>query len=164
MAIADTAISKGTLDMNAEAPKLGGLRTLKFAVSDCARSLAFYERVFGAERIAAADHLDSEGNIYAYICRIDGLGVLDLRLLPSHAAAAERFDPISIHVADKDMLHSWEEHLTRLGDVNHSGVFATGLAWAVAIEDPDGRYIKLFSRVGHGPEIKADKDNPWMKN
>jgi len=150
--------------MNTELPRLDGLRTLKFAVSDCARSLRFYERVFGAERIAAADHLDPKGNVYAYICRVDGLGILDLRLLPTHAAAAARFDPISIHVTDKEALHSWAAHLDQLGDVRHSGVFATGLTWALAIEDPDGRYIKLFSREGHGPEIQADKDNPWMKN
>lgn len=147
-----------------EMPKLDGLRTLKFAVSDCERSLDFYERVFGAERIPEADHLDVNGNVYAYICRIEGLGILDLRLLPERAAAARRFDPISIHVTDKETLHRWVEHLKGLGDVHHSDVFATGLTWAVAIEDPDGRYIKLFSRVGHGPEIPADKDNPWMKN
>jgi catechol 2,3-dioxygenase-like lactoylglutathione lyase family enzyme len=145
-------------------PTLDGLRTIKFAVSDCARALAFYERVFGAERYAAADHKDADGNIYAYVCRVDGLGTLDLRLLPDHAAAAKRFDPITIFVSDKAALDDWAAFLDGLGDVHHSGVFATGLSWAVAIEDPDGRIIKLFSREGHGPEIRALADNPWMKN
>ncbi len=150
--------------MTGDAPKLDGLRTLKFAVADCARSLAFYERVFGAERIAAADHVDADGNIYAYICRIDGFATLDLRLLPEHAKAAKRFDPVTLHVPDLAALEAWSEHLDSLGDIKHSGVFATGLSWAVGIEDPDGRVIKLFSRIGHGPEVQADKDNPWMKN
>lgn len=150
--------------MDSDKLKLEGLRTLKFAVSDCARSLKFYERVLGAERIARADHVDADGNIYAYICNVEGLGVLDLRLLPAHAAAAKRFDPITIHVENKSALEDWAAHLDGLGDVHHSGVFATGLSWAVAIEDPDGRFIKLFSREGHGPEVKATPDNPWMKN
>ena len=145
-------------------PKLDGLRTIKFAVADCDRALTFYERVFGAVRVPAADHRDAAGNIYAYVCRLDGLGTLDLRLLPDHAAAARRFDPITIHVADKAALEDWAAWLDSLGDIHHSGVFATGLSWAVAVEDPDGRIIKLFSREGHGPEIKATPNNPWMKN
>jgi L-alanine-DL-glutamate epimerase-like enolase superfamily enzyme/catechol 2,3-dioxygenase-like lactoylglutathione lyase family enzyme len=148
----------------ADVPKLDGLRTIKFAVADCDRALTFYERVFGAIRVAAADHRDADGHIYAYVCRIEGLGTLDLRLLPDHAAAAQRFDPITLHVADRTALDSWVAHLDRLGDVPHSGIFATGLSWVVAVADPDGRVIKLFSREGHGPEIAADKDNPWMKN
>ena len=71
---------------------------------------------------------------------------------------------ITVFVADKAALDGWAAFLEGLGDVNHSGVFATGLSWAVAVEDPDGRIIKLFSRQGHGPEVPADKDNPWMKN
>jgi len=144
-------------------PKLDGLRTLKFAVADCARSLAFYERVFGAERIARADHRDTEGRIYAYVCSVPGLGVLDLRLSAKHAAAAPRFDPISVHVASKAALEDWASHLDALG-VSHSGIVPTGLSWAIVIEDPDGRFIKLFPREGHGPEIAADKDNAWMKD
>jgi catechol-2,3-dioxygenase len=156
--------SEGNSAMEERRPSLDGLRTIKFAVSDCVRSLEFYERVFGAQRIAAADHRDAQGNIYAYVCTVPGLGVLDLRLLPTHAAAAKRMDPITVHVADKAELEAWAEHLDRLGNVHHSGVFPTGLSWAIAVEDPDGRLIKLFSREGHGPEIKPVADNPWMKN
>ncbi len=145
-------------------PPLDGLRILKLAVSDCDRSLDFYERVFGAERIERADHRDAGGAIYAYICDVPGFGKIDLRLLPEHAAVARKMDPISLHIADKATLDRWAEFLDGLGDVHHSGVFATGLSWAIGVEDPDGRVIKLFSREGHGPEIPATPDNPWMKN
>lgn len=150
--------------MNDDRPRLDGLRTLKFAVADCDRSLAFYQRVFGAEHIKAADHRTADGQIYAYVCRVEGLGTLDLRLLPDHAAAARRFDPITMHVPDKAALEQWAAFLDGLDDVHHSGIFATGLSWAVAIEDPDGRVLKIFSRQGHGPEVPATPNNPWMKN
>lgn len=148
----------------ADALRIEGLRTLKFAVSDCDRALAFYERVFGVERIPAIDHRDADGAIYAYVCRWPAIGaLLDLRLLPAHAAAAKRMDTLSLAVEGRANLEAWVAHLDALG-APHSGVVPTGLSWCVVIEDPDGRYIKLFARQGHGPEIGADKDNPWMRN
>jgi catechol-2,3-dioxygenase len=147
-----------------EALKIDSLRTLKFAVSDCDKSLDFYEKVFGAERIPQADHKDADGNIYAYICRVDGLGtLLDLRLLPSHARAAARMDTISLGVQSRTNLEAWVKHLDAVG-ARHSGIIATRLSFCVVIEDPDGRFIKLFAREGHGPEIPGDMQNPWLQN
>lgn len=147
-----------------EALRIESLRTLKFAVSDCDKSLAFYENVFGAERIPQADHKDADGNIYAYICRIEGLGtLLDLRLLPAHAKAAARMDVISLGVPSRANLEAWVRHLDAVG-ANHSGIIATRLSFCIVVEDPDGRFIKLFAREGHGPEIPGDMQNSWFQN
>ncbi|MBT2187947.1 VOC family protein [Sphingobium nicotianae] len=147
-----------------DALKIEALRTLKFAVSDCDKSLAFYEKTFFAQRIAAADHRDADGNIYAYICQVPGLGTaLDLRLLPAHAAAAKKFDVISLVVPTRDNLEAWVKHLDAVG-ASHSGIIPTRLSWCIVVEDPDGRKIKIFARQGHGPEVESDMENPWFDN
>ena len=147
-----------------DALKIDALRTLKFAVSDCDKSLAFYETIFFAKRIERADHRDADGKIYAYICEMPGLGtLLDLRLLPAHAAAAKKLDIISLSVPTLANLEAWVTHLDAAG-AHHSGIIPTRLSWCIAVEDPDGRYIKIFAKQGHGPEIEGDMSNPWFQN
>ena len=144
-------------------PAIEGIHHLKFAVADPERSLAFYEAVFGAQRMPAADHRDADGRIYSYICDVPGFGTkLDLRLSEQHAQAARRFDPITLNIADRQALGAWVRHLDALG-VAHSGEIVTALAFMLVLEDPDGRRIRLYTREKHGPEIAGQKDHPWMQ-
>jgi len=144
-------------------PPLDGLHHLKFAVSDVTASLKFYEDVFGARRIARADHVDAAGRVYAYYCDVPGLGTqLDLRLSDSHAQAARGFDPVTLNIADRAALRQWIAHCDRLG-VRHSGEIITALAFMLVIEDPDGRRIRLYTVEKHGTELPGMKDHPWMQ-
>lgn len=144
-------------------PVVEGIHHLKFAVTDPDRSLAFYEAVFGAQRMPAADHRHADGRIYAYICDMPGFGTkLDLRQSAGHAGNALHFDPVTLNIADRTALADWIEHLDRL-DVRHSGEIITALAFMLVIEDPDGRRIRLYTREKHGPELPGDKTNPWMQ-
>ncbi len=147
----------------AQPPTIAGLHHLKFAVADPGRSLAFYEAVFGARRIARADHRDAAGNIYAYYCDVPGFGTqLDLRLSQLHAEAQRRFDPVTLNIPDRATLAAWVSHLDALG-VPHSGEIVTALAFMLVIEDPDGRRIRLYTQERHGPELPGEKDHPWMQ-
>lgn len=154
---------QGEPDMTAiTTPAIDGMHHIKFAVADPDQSLAFYESVFGAKRIARADHRDADGSIYAYICEVPGLGTLiDLRLSKSHAQTQRGFDPVTLNIADRSALHEWVAHLDALG-VSHSGEIVTALAFMLVIEDPDGRRIRLYTREKHGPELTGVKDHPWM--
>jgi len=144
-------------------PTIDGIHHLKFAVTDCDRSLAFYESVFGARRLPQADHKDAAGAIYAYICDMPGWGtLLDLRLSAAHGGAARRFDPITLTIPDRAALAGWIAHLDALG-VPHSGEIVTVLAFMLVIEDPDGRRIRLYTREKHGPELPGQRDHPWMQ-
>lgn len=144
-------------------PAIDGIHHLKFAVADPDRSLAFYERVFGARRIPAADHRDARGAIYAYICEVPGLGtLLDLRLSEAHAQGQRGFDPVTFNIADRAALRAWAAHCDALGAPN-SGEIVTALAFMLVIEDPDGRRIRLYTREKHGPELPGAKDHPWMR-
>ena len=149
--------------MTTAPPPVAGLHHMKFAVSDCDRALAFYQSVFGAQRIARADHRDAAGTIYAYICDMPGWGTkLDLRLSAGHAGSARRFDPVTLDIADRAALADWVVHLDALG-VPHSGEIVTALAFMLVIEDPDGRRIRLYTQEKHGPEMPGAKDHPWMQ-
>jgi len=144
-------------------PPVGGIHHIKFAVSNPEASLKFYEDVFGAIRLEAADHVDETGRVYAYICDVPGLGTkLDLRLSEPHSGAARGFDPITLNIADRAALSDWIAHLDRLA-VQHSGEIVTALAFMLVIEDPDGRRIRLYTEEKHGPELAGQKDHPWMQ-
>ena len=144
-------------------PIIGGIHHLKFAVSNPEASLKFYEDVFGAVRIKAADHVDDAGKVYAYICDIPGLGTrLDLRLSEQHSGAARGFDPVTLNIADRAALAEWAAHLDALA-VLHSGEIVTALAFMLVIEDPDGRRIRLYTEEKHGPELAGEKNHPWMQ-
>lgn len=148
---------------HAAPPPLDGIHHLKFAVSDPQVSLRFYEQVFGAQRMAAADHVDPQGRVYAYICDVPGFGTkLDLRLSEEHAASARKFDPVTLNIADRATLVRWIAHLDAL-QVPHSGEIVTALAFMLVIEDPDGRRIRLYTAEKHGPELPGQKDHPWMQ-
>ncbi len=149
--------------MTTEQPVIDGIHHLKFAVTDCDVSLAFYEQVFGARRLPQADHRDADGKVYAYICDMPGWGtLLDLRLSAEHGGATRRFDPITLNIADRAALAQWVAHLDALG-VPHSGEIITMLAFMLVIEDPDGRRIRLYTREKHGPELPGRRDHPWMQ-
>ncbi len=150
---------------DAALPALAGIHHVKMPVSDLDRSLDFYARVFGARRIPEADHRRADtGALYAYICDVPGLGTkLELRLNPEHAERQRGFDPFTIAVADRAMLGRWSQHLDALA-IAHSGEIAAIQAWLIVFDDPDAHRLRLYTLETHGPELKPDEDNPWLRN
>ncbi|SDQ30912.1 Catechol 2,3-dioxygenase [Curtobacterium sp. UNCCL20] len=143
-------------------PPIDGIHHLKLPVSDLPRALAFYERVLGAERIPEADHFRPNGDLFAHICRVDGLGtMLELRLHPVRAVLQRGFDPITVLVPDRAALDAWARHLDEVG-VTHSPVLVGIQAWLLVVPDPDGTVLRLYTRETHGPELAADHDSPWL--
>jgi catechol 2,3-dioxygenase-like lactoylglutathione lyase family enzyme len=146
-----------------ELPALRGIHHLKFAVSDLARSLDFYERAFGARRIAEADHRTPDGFLFAYILEIPGLGTkLELRLNPEHAEKHRKFDPVTIAVDDRAALERWAAHFDALG-IAHSPVLTAIQAWILVVDDPDHRRLRLYTNEMHGPELAPDNGSPWLQ-
>lgn len=139
-----------------------GIHHLKFPVSDLATSLNFYERAFAARRIPEADHRrTADGELYAYIIAIEGLGMLELRLHPSRARRHALFDPLTLRVADRVALTAWIAHLDTIG-ATHSPVITAVQAWLVVVEDPDGNRIRLYTDEKHGPELSPQENHPWI--
>ena len=143
-------------------PVLQGIHHLKFPASDLERSLAFYERSLGGQRIAAWDHFHKDGSRYAIILDVPGLGTkLELRLDPKQAVAQRGFDPVTIAVQDRAALATWASHLDAEG-IEHSPILAAIQAWLIVFSDPDGRRLRLYTLELHGPEIPPDEDSPWI--
>jgi catechol 2,3-dioxygenase-like lactoylglutathione lyase family enzyme len=135
---------------------LMGIHHIKFAVTDLDRSLHFYEAFLGAKRIAEADHRRTYGgSLYAYILEVPGLGcAIELRLNPEQAKRHRRFDPLTIAVKDR---------LTEK-NIRHSPIITAVQGWLIVIEDPDQNRVRLYTLETHGPELKPDEANEWLKN
>ncbi len=143
-------------------PELHGIHHLKLPVSDLARSQDFYARAFGANRIAAFDHFDAAGSLFAIIMEIAGLGTyLELRLSPERARAHSGFDPMTLSVRAKADLERWIEWLDA-ACVPHSPVLPAYVAWLIVVEDPDANRIRLYTDEKHGPEIAPSQDKRWL--
>ena len=145
------------------APPIEGIHHLKFAVSDLALSLNFYEQAFNAERIAKFDHRrTSDGSLYAYILKVPGLGTaLELRLNAIRAQKHRHFDSVTLAVRDRDTLARWDDFLTARG-IPHSPIITAIQAWLIVVEDPDGNRLRLYTLETHGPELAPDEGNPWI--
>jgi catechol 2,3-dioxygenase-like lactoylglutathione lyase family enzyme len=148
--------------MTSTPPALRGVHHLKIPVSDLSRSVEFYTAVFGARRIAEADHVDAAGQLYACILDIADLGtLLELRLDPGQASAMAGFDPVTIAVDDRAALAAWRAHLDAL-EVPHSDEIVAIQAWLIVLADPDGIRLRFYTLERHGPELTPGVDDPWL--
>jgi predicted enzyme related to lactoylglutathione lyase len=141
---------------------------LKIPVADLATSLDWYQTVFGAEHLAALDHLDSDGAKYAVIFRIPGVPVpVELRWAPAAALALRDCDTIVLAVDSADQLDVWVEHLDA-HKVTHSPILPGGGGPIVVIVDPDGKYIRIMLSHAGGlaaqtlPRGHLDPEGPWL--
>lgn len=143
-------------------PEIEGIHHLKLPVADLARSTEFYARALGAERIAAYDHVDVAGRLYAIILRIPNLGTLfELRLDSARAARHSGFDVMTLQVDTRADLATWIAWFDARA-IPHSPVLAAFVAWLVVFEDPDGHRIRLYTREIHAPDIPPSQDARWL--
>ena len=146
-------------------PPIKGIHHIKFAVSDLDVSLRFYEHLFGAKRIAEADHRrEIDGILYAYILEVPGLGcLLELRLNAGQANKHRLFDPVTIAVEDHAALEAWMVFLDG-AEIAHSPILAAIQAWLIVVEDPDQNRLRLYTLERHGRDLKPDENNAWLQD
>ncbi len=143
-------------------PAFAGIHHLKFNVADLGRSLAFYEAAFGAQRVVGHDHRKPTGELFAYILKLDGLGTfLELRLNPEAAQRERGSDPITLSVEKRADLDIWRAHFETIG-AKHSPILTGLVGWLLAVEDPDGRRVRLYTLETHGPELPYSVDPNWL--
>ena len=139
---------------NDAAPAITGIHHISITVTDIEASLAWYERVLGADRVPMKfPHYGCEDTGYAEMIIEPRSGVA-IGLHANVGNDGVRFDEartgldhVGFDVGTRDVLHAWTEWLDELG-IAHSGVqvveqpfpFAT-----VVFRDPDNVQLELFA-------------------
>ena len=142
-------------------PPLEGIHHLKLVVGDLERSFAFYGRVFGAA--VRVELRDPDGEVEGYLLDVPNFGTrLEIRQHYTQALQQRAFDPISLAVADRHGLSEWAGYLDQLG-VAHSPILSGAFAWTLVLDDPDENRIRIYTIETHGPEIRAERDSPWIR-
>ena len=135
--------------------ELAGIHHVKIPVTDLARSLDWYRRVFGLR--PTIEFPEADGVVRGFSGEIPGLPptLVSLRVNPEAAEGCRGFDPVSFAVAGRGDLESWVEHLDNLG-VRHSPIVEASIGWLLIFDDPDGLTLHLYTWAEHGIDV-ADR-------
>ncbi len=139
------------------APAVTGIHHFSPTVSDVEASAAWYERVFGMNRVPVSfPHYGAEAEGYAVLL-LDPRSGIAIGLHHHQGNRGQPFDEsqtgldhISFGVADRAALDAWATWLDELG-VEHSGVIDTDnpMPYSVLVfRDPDNIQLELFSMAG----------------
>jgi glyoxylase I family protein len=139
------------------APAVTGYHHFSPTVSDVEASAAWYERVFGMQRVPVRfPHYGAEQEGYAVVLMEPRTGMV-MGLHHHQANPGQPFhesrtglDHISFGVADHAALDAWAGWLDRLG-IEHSGVIDTDtpMPYSVLVfRDPDNIQLELFYMGG----------------
>lgn len=125
-------------------PALTGFHHLKIPVTDVARSLDFYERVFGIK--VTLSFSDDDGVLRGLVGELPNLGgtLLALRDNPELAKALSGFDPISFAVQTKADVEEWAAYLDQLG-IPHKPIAEAAIGYILIFNDPDGLELHIYS-------------------
>lgn len=135
-------------------PAITGIHHFSPTVSDVEASVAWYQKVFGMERLPVNfPHYEREETGYAVLL-IDPRSGLAIGLHQNKGNQGEQFDEcrtgldhIGFNVAGRAEMEQWAAHLTAIG-VEHSGIrdvtdpmpFST-----LVFRDPDNIQLELFT-------------------
>lgn len=135
------------------APGVTGIHHLSITVTDLEASLAWYQRLLGADRVPMKfPHYGCEDTGYGELLVEPRSGVV-IGLHTNTANDGQRFDEartgldhVALNVASRSALEAWTVRLDELG-IEHSGIrggdqpfpFAT-----VVFRDPDNIQLELF--------------------
>ena len=125
------------------------LTHIALTVSDLTRSVAFYERLFGAKAV-----MDEDTGPFRHVVFLLGNGTLvGLHQFPdlkSQEAFDERrpgLDHLAFGCANRGELEKWEARLDELG-IKHGGLVDAGYGSGLSFRDPDNIALEFFAPPG----------------
>ena len=135
-------------------PSVGGIHHLSLTVSDLEASLAWYERLLGADRIPVKfPHYGCEDTGYAVLI-VEPRSNLMIGLHTNTGNDGEQFDEartgldhVGLQVGSTEELKAWTAWLDELG-IEHSGIRSGDEPFGfstVVFRDPDNIQLELFA-------------------
>jgi glyoxylase I family protein len=126
-------------------PEFPALTHVAVTVSDLATSVAWYQRLIGAEPVLDED----TGPFRHVVFAIGGGQLIGLHGFPDHAAGEfdERrngLDHIAFGCADRATLEGWQKHLDDLG-IAHGGIVDAHYGSGLSFRDPDNVALEFFA-------------------
>jgi glyoxylase I family protein len=136
------------------APGITGIHHFSITVTDLEASLAWYQRLLGADRVPMKfPHYEREDTGYGELLIEPRSGVV-IGLHTNTGNDGQQFDEartgldhVALNVATRDDLQAWTARLDELG-IAHSGIRAgdTPFPFAtVVFRDPDNIQLELFA-------------------
>ena len=123
-------------------PALSGLHHVTFPVTDLDGALAWFETVFGAQRLAELDHRDEHGLRFAVVLRL--AGVAPLVALRHTKDVTEEVSLWALGVADRAELARWAAHFDGHG-VARSDVMRGQAGHVMTCTTPGGPALLLYA-------------------
>ncbi len=116
-------------------PRVLCVHHLKFAVANLDVSIAWYERVLGAQRVPSLDHVQADRRRFAAVLKMGDWSDLFLELRHSETQAAKDrgWDPITLSVQGKEDLELWIDWLAQWG-TTHSPLLTGVRGWTLVFE------------------------------
>ncbi|BBY79497.1 VOC family protein [Mycolicibacterium pulveris] len=136
------------------APAITGIHHISITVTDLEASLAWYQRLLGADRLPVKfPHYGREDTGYAELL-VDQRSGLVIGLHTNTGNTGERFDEartgldhVGLNVASREDLQAWTAWLDELG-IEHSGIRTEDTPFpfsTVVFRDPDNIQLELFT-------------------
>jgi glyoxylase I family protein len=144
----------GELNMTETGPSITGINHFSATVTDLEASAAWYQRLFGMDRVPGTfPHYEREETGYAIVL-IDPRSGAVIGLHTNAANRGEAFDEcrtgldhIALGVANRDELAAWMAKLDELG-IQHTGIRDEKEPFAystVVFRDPDNIQLELIA-------------------
>jgi len=113
-------------------------------VSDLARSVAWYQELFGAPPV-----MDEDTGPFRHVVWAIGSTLVGLHEFPGNSPKPfdERhagLDHLAFACASRDELQQWADRLDELG-ISHGGIVDAGYGSGVSFRDPDNIALEFFA-------------------
>ncbi|VEG43887.1 lactoylglutathione lyase-like lyase [Mycolicibacterium flavescens] len=140
--------------MSDDVPGITGIHHISITVTDLEASLAWYQRLLGADRLPMKfPHYEREDTGYGELL-IDPRSGVVIGLHTNTGNDGNQFDEartgldhVALNVASRDELDAWTRRLDEFG-IEHSGVRAADEPFpfaTVVFRDPDNIQLELFT-------------------
>lgn len=153
-----------TLSSNLQMPSsFNGINHLKLPSFNIKKTHDFYTKILPFKPLPQYDHFTPEHKLFAKMCIHEPTKlIIEVRYVPGQAEAQKGWDPITYGVGKRTDLEKWAEWFDVHG-VKHSPVFTGIKGWVMAVEDPDGRIVRLYVEdEEHEWTDHPDKDAYWL--